>query len=76
MHDEAEITISGMKRADAQPMTVWVAADTPANPTREGGLQFLCLAPKMGFVTQTARYPLQWANHALSDLRAELFKRG
>jgi hypothetical protein len=65
-----------MKRADARPMIVWVATDTPANLTHEGGLEFLCLAPKMVVVTQSGRCPLQWANHALSDLRAELFERG
>jgi hypothetical protein len=36
MHDEAEITISGVKLTDAESMTVRVAIDTLANVLAEG----------------------------------------
>jgi hypothetical protein len=36
MHDEAEITISGVKLTDTQSMTVRVAVDTLANVLAEG----------------------------------------
>jgi hypothetical protein len=36
MHDEAEITISGVKLTDTQSMTVRVAIDTLANVLAEG----------------------------------------
>jgi propanol-preferring alcohol dehydrogenase len=45
-----------------------------ANLTRQDGLEFLRLAPQMGIVTQTTRYPLEQANQALSDLRAGRFE--
>jgi propanol-preferring alcohol dehydrogenase len=45
-----------------------------ANLTRQDGLDFLALAPKVGIVTQTTRYPLQQANQALADLRAGRFE--
>jgi len=45
-----------------------------ANLTRQDGLEFLALAPKMGIVTRTTRYPLQQANQALADLRAGRFE--
>ena len=45
-----------------------------ANLTRQDGLEFLGLAPKMGIVTRTTRYPLQQANRALADLRAGRFE--
>jgi propanol-preferring alcohol dehydrogenase len=45
-----------------------------ANLTRQDGLDFLRLAPEMGIVTQTTRYPLQQANQALADLRAGKFE--
>ena len=45
-----------------------------ANLTRQDGLDFLRLAPDMGIVTQTTRYPLQLANQALADLRAGKFE--
>ncbi len=45
-----------------------------ANLTRQDGLEFLGLAPKMGIVTRTTRYPLQQANQALADLRAGRFE--
>jgi propanol-preferring alcohol dehydrogenase len=41
-----------------------------ANLTRQDGLDFLRLAPEIGIVTQTRRYPLRRANEALGDLRA------
>ena len=44
-----------------------------ANLTRQDGLDFLSLAPKMGIVTKTTRYPLEDANQALADLRAGRF---
>ena len=44
------------------------------NLTRQDGLKFLDLAPKMGIVTRTTRYPLQQANRALADLRAGRFE--
>ena len=45
-----------------------------ANLTRQDGLDFLSLAPKIGVVTQTTRYALRDANQALADLRAGLFE--
>lgn len=44
-----------------------------ANLTRQDGIDFLGLAPKIGIVTQTTRYPLREANRALDDLRAGRF---
>ncbi len=45
-----------------------------ANLTRQDGIDFLRLAPEIGIVTQTTRYPLNEANHALADLRAGRFE--
>jgi propanol-preferring alcohol dehydrogenase len=45
-----------------------------ANLTRQDGLDFLALAPRVGIVTQTTRYPLDRANEALADLRAGRFE--
>jgi propanol-preferring alcohol dehydrogenase len=45
-----------------------------ANLTRQDGLDFLGLAPQIGIVTQTTRYPLREANQALADLRAGRFE--
>jgi alcohol dehydrogenase, propanol-preferring len=45
-----------------------------ANLTRQDGLDFLRLAPQIGIVTKTTRYPLQRANDALADLRAGRFE--
>ena len=45
-----------------------------ANLTRQDGLDFLQLAPKIGIVTTINRYPLQQANQALADLRAGRFE--
>ena len=45
-----------------------------ANLTRQDGLDFLKLAPKMGIVTKTTSYPLNQANQALADLRAGRFE--
>jgi propanol-preferring alcohol dehydrogenase len=44
-----------------------------ANLTRQDGLDFLELAPKIGIVTHTTAYPLQRANEALADLRGGKF---
>jgi alcohol dehydrogenase, propanol-preferring len=44
-----------------------------ANLTRQDGIDFLGLAPKIGLVTQTTTYPLTQANEALADLRAGRF---
>ncbi len=44
-----------------------------ANLTRQDGIDFLRLAPKIGIVTETTRYPLNQANQALSDLRGGQF---
>jgi alcohol dehydrogenase, propanol-preferring len=44
-----------------------------ANLTRQDGIDFLRLAPQVGIVTQTTRYPLDQANQALADLRAGRF---
>ncbi len=44
-----------------------------ANLTRQDGLDFLQLAPKLGIVTKVTTYPLQQANQALADLRAGRF---
>jgi propanol-preferring alcohol dehydrogenase len=40
-----------------------------ANLTREDGLEFLALAPRIGIRTQITTYPLRDANRALDDLR-------
>jgi propanol-preferring alcohol dehydrogenase len=45
-----------------------------ANLTRQDGVDFLRLAPKMGIITETTRYPLNQANQALADLRAGRFE--
>jgi alcohol dehydrogenase, propanol-preferring len=45
-----------------------------ANLTRQDGVDFLRLAPQIGLVTQTTRYPLNQANQALADLRAGRFE--
>ena len=45
-----------------------------ANLTRQDGLDFLALAPKIGIVTKTTRYPMQQANQALADLREGRFE--
>ncbi|PZU64850.1 zinc-dependent alcohol dehydrogenase family protein [Sphingobium sp.] len=45
-----------------------------ANLTRQDGLDFLGLAPRIGIVTRTNRYALDQANQALSDLRAGRFE--
>ena len=44
-----------------------------ANLTRQDGLDFLGLAPRIGIVTRTTPYPLGAANQALDDLRAGRF---
>lgn len=44
-----------------------------ANLTRQDGLDFLSLAPKVGIVVKTTPYPLKQANQALADLRAGRF---
>ena len=44
-----------------------------ANLTRRDGIDFLRLAPEIGIVTMTTRYPLNQANQALADLRAGRF---
>jgi alcohol dehydrogenase, propanol-preferring len=45
------------------------AVRSVANLTRHDGEEFLQLAPKVPVRTQTTRYPLSDANHALGDLR-------
>ena len=45
-----------------------------ANLTRQDGIDFLRLVPKMGIVTTTTRYSLIRANEALEDLRAGRFE--
>ena len=47
---------------------------TVANLTRQDGLDFLGLAPRIGIVTKTTRYPLREANQAIADLRAGRFE--
>ena len=44
-----------------------------ANLTRQDGLDFLALAPKIGICTKIVRYPLRDANRALVDLKAGAF---
>jgi propanol-preferring alcohol dehydrogenase len=45
-----------------------------ANLTRQDGVDFLRLAPKIGIVTETRPYRLDQANVALDDLRAGRFE--
>lgn len=45
-----------------------------ANLTRQDGLDFLGLAPRIGIVTRTNPYPLREANQALADLRGGRFE--
>jgi propanol-preferring alcohol dehydrogenase len=45
-----------------------------ANLTRQDGIDFLRLAPRIGIVTKTTTYPLRQANQALADLRAGRFE--
>jgi len=44
-----------------------------ANLTRQDGVEFLALAPKIGIAVKTTTYPLAEANQALADLRAGRF---
>ena len=44
-----------------------------ANLTRQDGLDFLALEPRIGVKTRTTLYPLRDANRALADLRAGRF---
>jgi propanol-preferring alcohol dehydrogenase len=44
-----------------------------ANLTRQDGIEFLQLAPKIGIAVKTTIYPLEQANQALDDLRAGRF---
>ncbi|CAM3110556.1 alcohol dehydrogenase, propanol-preferring [Paracoccus aminovorans] len=44
-----------------------------ANLTRQDGVDFLTLAPRIGIRTRTTAYPLREANRALADLRAGRF---
>ena len=44
-----------------------------ANLTRQDGIDFLGLAPKVGIDVKTTVYPLEQANKALEDLRAGRF---
>ncbi len=44
-----------------------------ANLTRQDGIEFLALVPKIGIAVKTTVYPLQQANTALADLRAGRF---
>ena len=44
-----------------------------ANLTRQDGIDFLGIVPKMGIVVKTTIYPLEQANEALDDLRAGRF---
>lgn len=45
-----------------------------ANLTRQDGLEFLELVPKIGMVIKSTTNPLQRANEALADLRAGNFE--
>jgi len=45
-----------------------------ANLTRQDGIDFLALVPKIGIVVKTCVYPLTEANAALADLRAGRFE--
>jgi len=45
-----------------------------ANLTRQDGLDFLRLAPRIGIKVKTTLYPLNQANQALADLRAGRFE--
>jgi propanol-preferring alcohol dehydrogenase len=45
-----------------------------ANLTRQDGVDFLRLAPRIGIVTRITRYPLDQANQALADLRDGRFE--
>jgi len=45
-----------------------------ANLTRQDGLDFLGLVPRIGIVIKTTAYPMQQANQALADLRAGRFE--
>jgi propanol-preferring alcohol dehydrogenase len=44
-----------------------------ANLTRQDGIDFLSMVPKIGIVAETTTYPLTKANQALADLRAGQF---
>lgn len=55
--------------------TLWEEREivSVANLTRQDGLDFLSLAPKIGIRTTTTRYALKDANQALDDLRRGRF---
>ena len=45
-----------------------------ANLTRQNGIDFVRLAPEIGIIIETTRYPLNQANQFLADLRASRFE--
>lgn len=73
------VVCAGIHMSDIPPLPyrlLWEERQlvSVANLTRQDGIDFLRLAPQIGIVTETVRYPLRRANQALADLRAGRFE--
>ena len=73
------VVCAGIHMSDIPPLPyrlLWEERQlvSVANLTRQDGIEFLRLAPQIGIVTETTRYPLRQANQALADLRAGRFE--
>ena len=73
------VVCAGIHMSDIPPLPyrlLWEERQlvSVANLTRQDGTEFLRLAPQIGIVTETTRYPLRQANQALADLRAGRFE--
>jgi alcohol dehydrogenase, propanol-preferring len=73
------VVCAGIHMSDIPPLPyrlLWEERQlvSVANLTRQDGIEFLGLAPQIGIVTATTRYPLRQANQALADLRAGRFE--
>ena len=74
----ARVVCAGIHMSDIPPFPydiLWEERQlvSVANLTRQDGIEFLGLVPKIGLAVKTTTYPLQQANRALADLRAGRF---
>jgi propanol-preferring alcohol dehydrogenase len=72
------VVCAGIHMSDIPPLRYrWLWHErqlvSVANLTRQDGIDFLGLAPRIGLATHTTRYALRDANRALADLRAGRF---
>ena len=79
MRKGGRVVCAGIHMSDIPPLPyrlLWEERQlvSVANLTRQDGIEFLRLAPQIGIVTETTRYPLRQANQALADLRAGRFE--